>query len=871
MKHPRAKPCLWRLAVLPVAVFVLWNQARAACDLATTITQPVQTCDSGISGPLTKSAGDNTLIFPAGGTGSVVGDVTFGPGNDRVEMYSGSITGNVIQGDGIDTFNMTAGTITGNLTQGSGRDDFVMSGGILRSLAQGDGLDTFLMSGGTISNAFEDGDSAVMTGGTIGRVDMKLDDNLFDMSGGTIVGNLVTGFGKDTIIVSGGTIGGAISVSGGDDRITVSGGEVRGEIRASFGNDIFTWREGGLIRGQVLMADGNDTATISQLDETFLGANPLLNGGEGTDTLTFEDTTTAAPGRYAHWETVTLNNASHMDLAGELVLGDSLSGTGNLNVDSSSILSSTSGIVRPFTTGQLATLNNAGTLNMATGSGEATDTLTVRGNYIGNNGKLLLQSVLGDDTSPSDKLVVAQGTISGATQINVSNLGGLGAVTRQNGIQVVQASEGATSDNGAFTLGTALSVGAYDYYLFKGGATAGSENSWFLRSTVLSQPLAEAVPPDTPEQPIPPGTPEQPIPPGTPAPPAPEPPAPIQPAATAPVAAIGTPPLPAPVRGAAPIPLYRMEVPNYAVVPPAAALLTLMSLGTFHDRQGEQSLLSEKGPVPAGWARAFGSDFRRSWSGTVEPSLDASLKGYQVGHDLYASRTENGRSQRTGFLVGHSRLDGHVDGFSGGFKDRRTGKVKLEGDSLGLYWTLIDPQGGYVDAVAMGTRLDGYSRSDRGVRIDTDGHALSLSIEAGYPMQVSSKWVVEPQVQVINQHIDLDSQHDGISHVSFDSQSQTTGRVGARLKGRYSVKGMPVEPYVRSNLWHTFGGSDTVTFDHADRIKTQHESTALDLGAGLVMKVSREVSLYVSADYSSNVDDNDLDGLKGNMGLRISW
>ncbi len=57
-----------------------------------------------------------------------------------------------------------------------------------------------------------------MRGGTIGRVDMKLDNNVFDMQGGTILGNLVTGFGDDTILVSGTSyIGGNISTSGGDD------------------------------------------------------------------------------------------------------------------------------------------------------------------------------------------------------------------------------------------------------------------------------------------------------------------------------------------------------------------------------------------------------------------------------------------------------------------------------------------------------------------------------------------------------------------------------------------------------------------------------------------------------------------------------
>ena len=61
------------------------------------------------------------------------------------------------------------------------------------------------------------------------RLDMKLDNNLFDMSGGTIDGNLVAGFGNDTIILSDGLIGGNISVSGGTDKVTITGGAVVGK------------------------------------------------------------------------------------------------------------------------------------------------------------------------------------------------------------------------------------------------------------------------------------------------------------------------------------------------------------------------------------------------------------------------------------------------------------------------------------------------------------------------------------------------------------------------------------------------------------------------------------------------------------------
>lgn len=858
-------------AVIAVGIislqYITPQTAHSACAFTPGPGDDSYVCDSGTSATgLTDLLGNNSLTLPSGGSGTLNGGVTFGAGADTVRVDSGVITGAVQQGNGV--------------------DDFIMNGGQIQSLAQGDSRDTFLMTGGTIVGAFEDGDTARQTGGTIGRVDMKLDNNLYDMSGGAILGNLVTAFGTDTIIVSGGTIGGNISVSGGDDNITVSGGLINGEIRASVGNDTFNWLGGGQIKSAVLMGDGDDIAMLRGLSESQLASTPSLDGGLGDDQLTFDNTTSGTPARYVGWETVNLNNASRFDLAGDFFLGDGTSNTGTFNLDGSSTLAVTQGAIRPYSAGKLATLNNAGTIDMTTGSASAGDTLTVHGNYVGNNGQLWLQTVLGDDNSATDKLVVSDGTLSGHTQLAVTNLGGAGGFTQNNGIEVVQALNGAVSSTDAFALKGSVSAGAYEYLLFKGGVTAGTENNWYLRSSVVAvqPPAVPPVPPTppvvVPVPPIPPTPPvvdpdEPPVEPPTAQPVAPvEPPAPAPSqvaAATSPQSAASNPVLPTAVAGAEPIALYRLEVPVYSVVVPAAQLMTLQALGTFHDRQGEQSLLTESGAVPAGWARAYGSDFNKRWSGTVSPSFDGSVKGYQVGHDLYAAHTSGGQLQRLGLFVGQSRLNGDVKGFAEGFENRRSGRVKLDGDNFGAYWTLTDSAGGYLDVVAMFTRLDGDNKSDRGVKMDTKGHALALSAEAGYPFKVSEHWVVEPQAQVIRQTIDLDSQNDGISKVSFDSQEYWTGRVGARLKGRYLVGNTPVEPYLRANAWRTFGGSDTVTFDDVDRIKSDHKSSSADVGVGVVAQLSSAVSVYLAADYNTNLDGNALEGVSGNAGVRMSW
>lgn len=494
-------PCLLVVGGLSMTTLSL-QQAQAACVLTPGPGVDAYVCDSGSSATgLTDLVGNNTLTLPAGGTGTINGNIVTGPGDDVVDMNSGRIVGSVTQGDGADRFRISAGTVTGAVSQGNGIDDFVMTGGQIQSLAQGDARDTFLMTGGTIVGAFEDGDVAQQTGGTIGRVNLKLDNNVYDMSGGSILGNLVAGFGTDRIIVSGGTIGGNISTSGGSDSITVSGGIINGEIRASVGNDTFNWLNGGQIRSVVLMGDGNDTALLSGLSESLLISTPSIDGGLGNDRLTFDNTTSSTASRYIGWETANLNNNSRFGLAGEFFLGDSSSNTGTLSIDNTSVLAVTQGDIRPYTAGQLVSLNNAGTIDMTTGSNSATDTLTVYGNYVGNNGQLWLQTVLGDDSSASDKLRVSDGTISGNTQLAVTNLGGLGGLTRNNGIEVVQALNGAVSSADAFTLKGSVSAGAYEYYLFKGGVTAGSENNWYLRSSVaaVQQPV---IPPPPPEPPV---------------------------------------------------------------------------------------------------------------------------------------------------------------------------------------------------------------------------------------------------------------------------------------------------------------------------------------------------------------------------------
>jgi len=783
--------------------------------------------------------------------------------SQSLTVTPGETLGALVQTDAADEFTLSGGTVQ-SLQQGNGQDTFTMSGGTLGSLNQGGDMDTFTMTGGTITGAFEDGDTAWFKGGSIGRIDLKLADNFLEISQGlgvetVVLGNVVSGLGNDTIIMTGGTVGGDISTSSGVDKITISGGTLKGEIRTGNGRDEFTWT-GGQIGKRVIMENDDDTAIVRALD---LGNSAVtLDGGTGTDTLTFEQSQVGQGAPYINWEAINLKLGSQLTLNDTLTLGDlgsdqprviPATGTGTLQIDASSSLISRQGSIISIQNDSKASVVNAGTLDLSRGN-DAQGRLTIQGGYTGNNGTLRLNSVLAADGAASDRLVVSRGAISGSTRLLINNLNGAGAATAQNGIQVVEARDGATSTATAFVQTQTLSVGAYDYRLFKGGVTAGSENSWYLRSTLVAPPAPAPVPePEQPTQPSQPG--EPPV---------------IAPAQTPPVAAPapGQVDLPAPVQGES-LPLYRPEVPVYAAAPRGAAIIARQALGTFHQRQGDQQLLKGEGALPATWGQAYGGTLRQQWSGTVSPSLDGDLYGFKVGQDIYAKTGDGGYRQHVGFYVSHSRLDADVKGFALAEQDRSVGDLKLDGDSVGTYWTLVGPQGAYLDAVLQYTRLDGRARSDRGDKLDIDGHAWTASLESGYPIALSERWMLEPQAQLIAQKVSLDSASDSVSRISHDAQVELTGRLGVRLEGAFTgSSGRLLQPYAQVNLWHGDGGRDTLTFDDVDKIKTDYRYTSVQLESGVVAQVSEALSLHGGVQYTANLDSRQQEASGVNLGVR---
>jgi outer membrane autotransporter protein len=508
--------------------------------------------------------------------------------------------------------------------------------------------------------------------------------------------------------------------------------------------------------------------------------------------------------------------------------------------------------------------------------------LVVTGNYVGQNARIALNTVVGPDNSPSDRLVINGGNASGASTLLITNIGGTGAATVANGIQVVQAANGATSALGAFSLPASIQAGAYSYYLAKGGVTAGTSESWYLRNTVAPAPVVPSTQPGTPSGPTTPGTPAGTSPgaptgtspgwptgtsPGTPTGTSPE-----NTADTGPIAAAGSPPLPAPPPpGSAPIPLYRPEVALYAAIPMVARQIGIQQIDNFHDRQGDQSLLTETGALPAAWGRVWGGHSVSSQDGAANPEFDGSIFGAQVGHDLYSDVTASGHRNHYGLFVGFARATGDVDGFALGFPNVDVGHLAINAYSLGGYWTHVGPSGWYTDAVMMGSSITVDPLSSQGTGAGTHGTAVTGSVEGGFPIALGGAVVIEPQAQIIWQNLSLNDFNDGVSSVSFNNGNTYTGRVGVRVQQTFSSAGMTWQPYARVSVLRAFGEGDSTTFGGTTVIPGGVGQTAWQFNVGLVAQVTRSGSAFVTASYLTNLGGSHQRTIGGNAGVRWKW
>ena len=557
-----------------------------------------------------------------------------------------------------------------------------------------------------------------------------------------------------------------------------------------------TWNEANFLRGFSTLAGGAEGVWIDTnnhevgIGTAFTGAADFHKLGLGT---------------------LTMSGASTYGGATAIIAGTLRAGmAGAFSANSAHTVAAGAALHTAGLDQTVASLDNAGTVSLlgaAPGS-----RLTVRGAYVGQNGVLRIGTALGDSGSLTDRLVLdgAGASASGTTTVQVTNLGGLGALTTGDGIEVISALNGATTTaqttRNAFRLaGGHVDAGAYEYRLYAADANDAGE-SWFLRSSTL------AAGPSTPA--------------------------------------------------------YRVEVPLFAALPEQLRLGNTVMLGNLHQRVGDGA---GSGVEHQSWARLISAERHVSQRGDVSPRSQGRLHGLQAGIDLWAQSgwraglyvgQLNGTMNVRGFAssvadqsVGGNRLRSHYLGayttyhHTNGFYvdtvlqggQHRYGVSPLtapashgKGDSL-----LASVEVGRGYQLPSGWMLEPQLQFIH-QRIDLDGVAIT---GADVQQNTHSRWTVRAGLRLKGE------------------LSTTAGKLQpyARLNLYHGSKGRDVTRFTGPA-----GATDVAT-------GTGGASTELAAGATLALSTSTSLYGEIGTVWAAGGHARYSGGLNGTLGLRVRW
>ncbi|EMR9058968.1 fibronectin-binding autotransporter adhesin ShdA [Salmonella enterica subsp. enterica serovar Bareilly] len=502
-------------------------------------------------------------------------------------------------------------------------------------------------------------------------------------------------------------------------------------------------------------------------------------------------------------------------------------------------------------TGAIFTLNgdlvNMGT--MASGSTSSTpgNTLYVDGNYTGNGGSLYLNTVLGDDDSATDKLVIT-GDASGTTDLYINGIGD-GAQTT-NGIEVVDVGGVSTSD--AFVLKNEVNAGLYTYRLYWNE----SDNDWYLASKAQSDD-DDSGGDDTPSDGGDDG--------GN-----------VTPPDDGGDGGNVTPPddggdggdVTPPDDGGDVAPQYRADIGAYMGNQWMARNLQMQ---TLYDREGSQYRNAD-GSV---WARfKAGKAESEAVSGNID--MDSNYSQFQLGGDILA--WGNGQQSVTvGVMASYINADTDSTGNRGADGSQFTSSGNVDGYNLGVYATwFADAQthsGAYVDSwYQYGFYNNSVESGDAGSE-SYDSTANAVSLETGYRYDIAlsngNTVSLTPQAQVVWQNYSADSVKDnyGTRIDGQDGDSWTT-RLGLRVDGKlYKGSRTVIQPFAEANWLHT-SDDVSVSFDDAT-VKQDLPANRAELKVGLQADIDKQWS--VRAQVAGQTGSNDFGDLNGSLNLRYNW
>ncbi|MEE6884999.1 calcium-binding autotransporter Cah, partial [Escherichia coli O74:H39] len=387
---------------------------------------------------LSSGIARDTLIY-AGGDQSVHGralNTTLNGGYQYVHK-DGLALNTVINEGGWQV--VKAGGAAGNTTINQNGELRVHAGGEATAVIQNTGSALVTSTAATVTGSNRLGNFTVENG--------KADGVVLE-SGGRL--DVLEGHSAwKTLVDDGGTL--AVSAGGKATDVTMTSG---GALIADSGATV----EGTNASGKFSI-DGISGQASGLLLENGGSFTVNAGGQAGNTTVGHRGTLTLAAGGSLSGRTQ-LSKGASMVLNGDVVSTGAIVNAGEIHFDNQ--------------TTPDAALSRA----VAKGDSPVTFHKLTTSNLTGQGGTINMRVRL-DGSNASDQLVINGGQATGKTWLAFTNVGNsnLGVATSGQGIRVVDAQNGATTEEGAFALSRPLQAGAFNYTLNRD-----SDEDWYLRS-----------------------------------------------------------------------------------------------------------------------------------------------------------------------------------------------------------------------------------------------------------------------------------------------------------------------------------------------------------------------------------------------------
>ncbi|MFY2178367.1 calcium-binding autotransporter Cah [Escherichia coli] len=332
-------------------------------------------------------------------------------------------------------------------------------------------------AGGAVGNTTinQNGELRVHAGGEATAVTQNTGGALVTSTAATVtgtnrLGNFFVGNGMaDNVVLEN---GGRLDVLEGHSaqKTRVDDGGTLAVSAGGKATDVTMTSGGALIADSGATVEGTNASGKFSIDGISGQASGLLleNGGSftvnaggqaGNTTVGYRGTLTLAAGGSLSGRTQ-LSKGASMVLNGDVVSTGDIVNAGEIRFDNQ--------------TTQDAVLSRA----VAKGDSPVTFHKLTTSNLTGQGGTINMRVRL-DGSNASDQLVINGGQATGKTWLAFTNVGNsnLGVATSGQGIRVVDAQNGATTEEGAFALSRPLQAGAFNYTLNRD-----SDEDWYLRS-----------------------------------------------------------------------------------------------------------------------------------------------------------------------------------------------------------------------------------------------------------------------------------------------------------------------------------------------------------------------------------------------------